>query len=787
MERINGSAGEQTPEAMHLQMRAHEQGERFARASEPNAPHSRAHGQKQETVVALAGNPNVGKSTVFNALTHMHQHTGNWPGKTVASAQGHCEMQGRRYLLVDTPGSYSLMAHSAEEQAARDFICFGGADAVVVVCDASCLERNLNLALQTMEITDRVVICVNLMDEARQRGTSVDTARLEALLGVPVVPAAARTGEGLYELMEAVARVTREKTDSDGTGSYTLPAADICAACRESSACRRAGQCAAFCGAGKCSVCRNIKQCAAPCCPVRYADPVEQALALLIPAVSAASSEKAPSPRWIALRLLEGDRELCEGIDQMFGCSLVEKPEVACALSEAKQVLSRAHITRAALSDSIADSLVRAAAALCAEAVQKAPTKRERRDERLDRILTSRRTGFPLMVLLLLFVFWLTITGANIPSQLFADGLFRLGEHLSEWLVQIGAPEWLRGVAVDGAYRVLAWVVSVMLPPMAIFFPLFTLLEDLGYLPRVAFNLDHCFQKCRTCGKQALTMAMGFGCNAAGVVGCRIIDSPRERLIAILTNSFVPCNGRFPTLIAILTMFFVGTSGGFGASLLCALMLTCLVLLGVGMTFLSSRMLSDTVLCGIPSSFTLELPPYRRPQVGRVLVRSVLDRTLFVLGRAAAVAAPAGVLLWCMANLTVEGRTLLAVCASALDPIARFIGLDGVILLAFLLGFPANEIVAPIIIMAYLSRGSLVEMNDLSLLRDLLVQNGWTWVTAVCTMLFSLMHWPCSTTCLTIYKETRSVQWTAAAVLLPTCAGLTACALVANLARLFAG
>lgn len=749
----------------------------FAGAYAAGRQNKHARPEERETVVALAGNPNVGKSTVFNALTNLHQHTGNWPGKTVVSAQGICEAQGKRYLLVDTPGSYSLMAHSAEEQAARDFICFGGADAVVVVCDASCLERNLNLALQTMEITDRVVICVNLMDEARQRGTSVDTARLEARLGVPVVPASARAGEGLPELLCALACVTRKRFCEGCPENTDLqPAARYAA--RGGTAARCPVGCSASCRPGCCLD---------PCCPVQYPAPIERALALLVPSICSVIPEKTPNPRWLALRLLEGDRELCEGIDRTFGFSLAEKPEVARALSVAQQILNRAQITQTALCDAIADGLVHTAAELCADVVQKTPTKRERRDKRIDRILTSRRTGFPLMMLLLLGVFWLTITGANVPSQLLADILFGFGERISAGMMAAGVPEWLRGLTVDGAYRVLAWVVSVMLPPMAIFFPLFTLLEDLGYLPRVAFNLDHCFQKCRACGKQALTMAMGFGCNAAGVVGCRIIDSPRERLIAILTNSFVPCNGRFPTLIAILTMFFVGTSGGFGASLLSALLLTGVVLLGVGMTFLASRTLSGTVLRGVPSSFTLELPPYRRPQFGKVLVRSVLDRTLFVLGRAASVAAPAGVLLWCMANLTVGGRTLLAICAAALDPVARFFGLDGVILLAFVLGFPANEIVVPIIIMAYLSKGSLVEMNDLSLLRVLLVQNGWTWVTAVCTMLFSLMHWPCSTTCLTIHKETQSWKWTAAAVLLPTIVGLTACALVANLARLFAG
>lgn len=691
--------------------------------------------RETDSVVALAGNPNVGKSTVFNELTGMNQHTGNWPGKTVASAQGYCETGGWGCVLVDIPGCYSLMAHSAEEAVARDFICFGGANAVVVVCDASCLERNLNLALQAMEITDNVVLCVNLMDEARRKGVEVDAALLGQRLGVPVVPAAARSGEGLPELMCAVERVAR-------------------------------GECAGH-------VCR-----------VRYAQPVEAALALLTPAVANAAGTGGPAPRWLALRLLEGDTELNAGIVRYLGFSLAQHPDVAEILARARRLLAEGGVTQEALHDEVVRSLVRTAETVCIGAVRCTPTPQELRDRRLDRILTSRRTGFPLMLLLLLGVFWLTITGANVPSQLLADGLFWVGDRLGGAMAWAGAPVWVKGLLVDGVYRVLAWVVSVMLPPMAIFFPLFTLLEDLGYLPRVAFNLDRTFKKCRACGKQALTMAMGFGCNAAGVVGCRIIDSPRERLIAMLTNNFVPCNGRFPTLIAILTMFFVGASGGFGASLASAALLTGLVLLGVGATFLASRLLSGTVLKGVPSSFTLELPPYRRPQIGKVIVRSIFDRTLFVLGRAAMVAAPAGMLIWVMPNLTLDGQTLLTRSAAFLDPAARFFGLDGVILLAFILGFPANEIVVPIIIMAYLSTGSLVEMNDLSALHTLLVQNGWTWVTAVCTMLFSLMHWPCSTTCITIRKESQSWKWTAAAFALPTAAGLASCALVANGARL---
>ncbi|MCD7927617.1 MAG: ferrous iron transporter B, partial [Oscillospiraceae bacterium] len=406
------------------------------------------------------------------------------------------------------------------------------------------------------------------------------------------------------------------------------------------------------------------------------------------------------------------------------------------------------------------------------------------RDRRIDRVLTSRRAGVPIMLALLAAVLWLTIAGANLPSELLSRGLFWVQDRLSDLFFALRAPEWLHGAVVLGVYRVLAWVVSVMLPPMAIFFPLFTLLEDLGYLPRVAFVLDHAFQKARTCGKQALTMCMGFGCNAVGVTGCRIIDSPRERLIAILTNAFVPCNGRFPTLIALISMFIVGVDGGPLASLKAALLLTGVILLGIWMTLIMSRLLSSTVLRGTPSAFTLELPPYCRPRVGQILLRSVLDRTLFVLGRAAMVAAPAGLVIWLLANVQLGGVSLLAHCTGALDPFARLFGLDGVILMALILGMPANEIVVPIMLMAYLSTGSLSQIGDLSAVHALLTANGWTGVTAVCTILMCLFHWPCSTTCITIWRETKSPAWTLLSAALPTGVGLGLCLCVTLAARL---
>ncbi len=690
-----------------------------------------------DKVIALAGNPNVGKSTVFNALTGLNQHTGNWPGKTVTNAQGRCTAGGRSYVMVDIPGAYSLMAHSAEEEVARNFICFGEPDAVVVVCDATCLERNLNLVLQTLEISRRVVVCVNLMDEAERKGIKLDLELLSGRLGVPVVGTTARRKKSLRLLTDCLERVCSAPEPGEPFS-------------------------------------------------VRYPDAIEDAVALLEPLVEEKSAGRLNS-RWLSLRLLDQDDSLIREINACLGEDFLRDEALQSALGEAMALLRERGVENTdQLKDMTVAALIHSAEAICCGAVTCERSQYAETDRRLDRLLTGRLTGYPVMLALLALIFWLTISGANYPSQLLADGLFRVQDRLTELFEYLNAPDWLHGVLVLGAYRVLAWVVSVMLPPMAVFFPLFTLLEDAGYLPRVAYNLDKPFKRCRACGKQALTMCMGFGCNAAGVVGCRIIDSPRERLLAILTNNFVPCNGRFPTLIALLTMFFVGSAGGGLSPVLSALLLTAAIVLGVGITFAVTKLLSETLLRGVPSSFTLELPPYRKPQIGKVLVRSVFDRTLFVLGRAAAVAAPAGLVIWLMANITAGGVSILAHCAAFLDPFARLMGLDGVILLAFILGFPANEIVIPIIIMAYTAQGSILELDSLAQMKQLFVQNGWTWVTAVSVMLFSLNHWPCSTTLLTIKKETGSLKWTALAAAIPTGVGVALCILFNAVAGLFA-
>ena len=603
--------------------------------------------------VALAGNPNVGKSTVFNALTGSRQHTGNWSGKTVACAER--RLRGGGLTLTDLPGTYSLRAHSEEERAAREFLVSGQACAVVLVADAGCLERSLILALQVLEVQKNAILCLNLMDEAAKKGIEIDVDALERELGIPVIPCAARQGKGLHELEAAIRRAAAGENETHPT-AIRYPAMDE--------------------------------------------DLTEEQRDDIATAAAALRAEE------IAL-------------------TCVRQPECACA-----------------------------------------------RDDRADDVILSRRFGVPLMLLLLAGVFYITLFGANVPSEWLSTHLLALGTPFAGALAKLGLPPFFVSMLTDGLWRVLATVVSVMLPPMAIFFPLFTLLEDAGYLPRVAFQLDHAFQCARASGKQSLTMCMGFGCNACGVSGCRIIDSPRERLIAILTNSFAPCNGRFPLLIFLCSVFFAGSAAGG------ALLLTGVIAASVGLTLLVSRILSATVLRGEAVSFALELPPYRMPQIGRVIVRSVRDRTLFVLARAAAVAAPAGVLIWLLANVQIGNTAILSHITAFLDPAARVFGIDGVILLAFILGFPANELVMPLIVMGYLSSGTIASGVDFASFRALLLANGWTLQTALCTLVLTVAHAPCSTTCLTILRETRSAKWTLAAVLIPAGIGLALCILI---------
>lgn len=688
--------------------------------------------------VALCGNPNVGKSTVFNALTGLRQHTGNWAGKTVESARGRVRGGEADWTLNDLPGAYSLLNGSPEEVVAGDFLAYQPLDAAVAVCDATCLRRNLNLALQAAQLCPRTVVCVNMMDEAEKRGIVVDLERLEAALGVPVVGASAGRGRGLRELKRRVTQAAEGGSEPQGGA----PAAGSKAAPLQ----------------------------------VRYGDELEAALDALAPLLARRVPALAcGAARFQALRLLAGDDAALDTL-----AAHIPAADREAALAELRLLLAACRergLTAERVTVEVVGRLYAVAEEACRDSVRE-PENRAARDGqlRLDRALCDKRVSVPLMLCLLAVVFFITLRGANAPSAWLSDTLLGWEPAILGWLLAVGVPQWLSLALTQGVYRVMAWVVSVMLPPMAIFFPLFTLLEDFGFLPRVAFNLDRCFQRCRACGKQALCICMGFGCNAVGVIGCRIIQSPRERLIAILTNSFVPCNGRFPTLIALIGIFFV-TVGGLAGTLLSALALVGLIVLAVLMTLAASYLLSRTVLRGMPSAFSLELPPFRRPRVAQVLVRSLLDRTLFVLGRAVAVAAPAGLILWLLANVSVGGAPLLTLVSGFLDPLGRLMGMDGVILLAFVLGFPANEIVLPIAMMIYLSQGALADTGGLEALGALLAANGWTARTALCAAIFSMFHWPCSTTLITIRRETKSMRWTALAALLPTLIGFVLCVL----------
>ena len=589
--------------------------------------------------IALAGNPNVGKSTIFNSLTGLNQHTGNWPGKTVTTASGTFTYKDTEFTVIDLPGAYSLCSDSPDEKAAADYIASGKADIILIIADASCLERNLLLVRDILCVSDNIVLCVNLMDEAEKKGIRVDIKRLSDILGIPVTASSARSGEGIPELLQMLYDYTPCLSITSGLPdtSYIY------------------------------SQCVNLRS-------------------------------------------------------------------------------SEPHIT----------------------------------DRKIDRIVTSKLLGFPIMIMMLIIIFWLTMSGANYPSAALSSLFAWTGEKIRYFLNCISLSPAIVSLIMDGIYTTLTWVISVMLPPMAIFFPLFTILEDSGYLPRIAFNLDNAFKSCGAHGKQALTMCMGFGCNACGVTGCRIIESPRERLIAVLTNCFVPCNGRFPALITLILIFLAPAFGAF-SSVMAGVILTFFIISGIIVTLLVSRILSKTLLKGIPSSFVLELPPYRRPQFRSIIIRSLLDRTLFVLGRAVVVAAPAGAIIWLTANIEAGDTSILNHMTAFLEPFGRAIGVDGVIITAFILGFPANEIVIPVMLMCYMSTGTLTDYTSLSQLHETLSGCGWTIQTAFCVLTLCMFHFPCGTTCLTIKKETGSLRWTALAFIIPTVTGICLCFLLNTL------
>ena len=610
----------------------------------------------KEFEVLLAGNPNVGKSTVFNALTGLKQHTGNWTGKTVEGCEGSYLSKESPFNITDLPGTYSLSAFSEEEKVTQKALNKKQYDCTVIVADAGALERNLSLALEVLSLQKRAVLCLNLYDEALKKGFRIDENKLGEELGVPVVKCCAYKKHGINDLISVVSDVCERKTESN---NYYGAFDDL-----------------------------NNK-----------------------------------------------DRLITKTAREIF-TSCVSKTNSG---------------------------------------------KKSQRDLRIDSVLTSKATGIPIMILLCAILFWITAVGANYPSE----WLSRLFEFIKSELVDLfsmlSVPQFVKGILIDGVYTTLSWVVAVMLPPMAIFFPLFALMEDSGYLPRIAFNLDRCFSKCGAHGKQSLCMMMGIGCNACGVTGCRIIESKKERLIALLTNNFMPCNGRLPILIALIMMYFTGNPFGILSSVKVTAILTLILIFCVVLTLLISKILSKALSGETYSGFALELPPYRKPQIIKTIVRSFLDKTLRVLIRAVAVAAPAGAIIWLCANIYIGDVSVLKHLTDFFDPLGRFLGLDGVIIMAFILGFPANETVIPIMLMAYCSKGVMTGFTDYDSLYSILTQNGWTLTTAVCMIIMTVAHFPCSTTCLTIKKETGSINWTLLSMAVPTAAGIVLCGAVSHI------
>ena len=678
----------------------------------------------EENVIALIGNPNVGKSTIFNALTGLNQHTGNWPGKTVESASGSYIYDNEKYTLIDLPGTYSLFSSSKEEEVSKEFICFKKHSLTIVVLDATALERNLNLATQIIETNDNVIVCVNLMDEAKKKNIKIDLKKLQDILKVPVIGTSANDKKSLNNLIKLIKVQSKIKNNNEFIISYPEKIETV------------------------------IKK-------------IELTLRKYV---------KHNNVRFFSIKLLEDNKSFNEEIFSFLNINENDKNEIKKVIEYCKIYLKNNGIND--YQKVIVETVIKNNNNIS----NIVTNNKEVQVSKIDKILTSKYFGIPIMIIFLSLILWLTISGSNYPSKLLSELFFKLNDNISKFLIMINTPSIIHDIVVNGILKTLFWVVSVMLPPMAIFFPLFTLLEDSGFLPRIAFNLDKLFSKAKCHGKQALSMCMGFGCNACGVIGARIIDSPRERLIAILTNAFVPCNGRFPSLIAIITMIFaIGSFKSFKSSLI----LTLVLILSIIVTLIISKILSNTILKGMPSSFVLEMPPYRKPQIKKVIVRSIFDRTLFVLGRAVSIAAPAGLVIWLMSNININDVSILNYCTNILNPIASVFGLDGTILMAFILGFPANEIVIPVMIMGYLKTNSLTDYSSLLELKTLLIDNGWTNITAICSLIFMLFHFPCSTTILTIKKETNSKLWTLIAFLLPTITGLFICFVINFLAKIF--
>lgn len=674
--------------------------------------------------VAFIGNPNVGKSSIFNYLTNLKQHTGNWTGKTVESASGYYKYNDKIYTLVDLPGTYSLFSSSKEEEVSRDFICFNNYDLVVIIIDITMLQRNLNLVLQILETNNNVIICANLMDEALNLGIKPNLNKLSKILKVPVIPTSIKDKRSLKNLIKQIDK----NIDNKAFNNYLI----------------------------------------------KYNKIIEDVIYKINKTLDKYTNNI--NNRFFSIRLINNDKDYNNKIYNYLKINKKDRKKIDNIINICNNYL---------ISNKIYDyqeEIIKQIVYNSDEIYNNVIKKEKERNIKLDKILSSKLFGIPIMLLFFIFILWLTIKGANYPSKILSDILFSINNYLYKFLLYIKMPNIIIEILINGVLKTLSWVISVMLPPMAIFFPLFTLLEEIGFLPRIAFNLDKLFNKANCHGKQSLTMCMGLGCNSCGVTGCRIIESKKDRIIAILTNSFIPCNGRFPSLIAIITMFL---ATGYFSSLKASIILMFIIIIAIFITLIISKLLSKIIYKNEESTFILEIPPFRKPNIKKVIVRSIFDKTLHVLTRAISIAAPFGLIIWLCANIKVGNISILKHCTNILDPIGNIFGVDGTILMALILGFPANEIVIPIIIMSYMNTSSLTDYNNLLELKNLLINNGWNTITSICSLFLILFHFPCSTTILTIKKETNSKILTFIAFLLPTITGLLICFIINTLYNLF--